>query len=395
MFTSVRELFPFGKRPGPDELDRRLDGLREKVPVPGIWLFGKTGSGKSSIIRYLLSSPDDAAIGNGFRPHTKLTSRFEFPDSGEPLMRFFDTRGLGESSYDPGEDIESLAHQSHMMVVAVRAADQALDSVISPLREIRERAPSRPVLLAVTCLHEAIPGRDITEAPDPFEEGADRKPFEESHPQLAILIEHKRQQFEGLADRVVPIDLTRPSDGFADPNFGGSRLKHAILESLPHAYRHALIALPSGGTRYESERRRKSQIQVLTSSSLAATAAAFPLPLIDIPSVLAIQTHLAYRIAGIYDQEITPANWAVLSSVAGGRALIQLAARELLKLIPFVGMGVSAAGSFIVTYAMGMTWDWYFSSVRHGRVPPPEQLREKFAEQLLSARRLFQREEPQ
>ena len=394
MFSAVRQLFPFGKRPSPDELDRRLDGLREKVPVPGIWLFGKTGSGKSSIVRYLLNSPNDAAIGNGFRPHTKLTSRFEFPDSGEPLMRFFDTRGLGESTYDPSEDIESLAHQSHMMLVAVRVADQALDSVISPLRQIRERAPSRPVLLAVTCLHEAVPGRDITDGPYPLGEGVDHEAFQEKYPQLAVLIDHKRQQFEDLADRVVAIDLTRPIDGYADPNFGGPQLKHAILESLPHAYRHALIALPSGGSRYESERRRKSQIQVLTSSSLAATAAAFPLPLIDIPSVLAIQTHLAYRIAGIYDQEITPANWAVLSSVAGGRALLQLAARELLKVIPFVGMGVSAAGSFIMTYAMGMTWDWYFSNVRHGRVPPPEQLREKFAEQLLSARKLFQHEEP-
>ena len=51
--------------------------------------------------------------------------------------------------------------------------------------------------------------------------------------------------------------------------------------------------------------------------ALAATAGAVPLPWVDIPVVLGLQTHLALRIAKIYEQDISAADWDVLTSAAG------------------------------------------------------------------------------
>ena len=39
-------------------------------------------------------------IGNGFVPCTRTADAFDFPE-GDPVLRFLDTRGLGESGYRP------------------------------------------------------------------------------------------------------------------------------------------------------------------------------------------------------------------------------------------------------------------------------------------------------
>ena len=192
----------------------------------------------------------------------------------------------------------------------------------------------------------------------------------------------KSSQFVGQYDAIIPIDLTPVEDGYANPDFGGDRLKNAILAKLPHAYRQALLALNQPDDHQLSKLQRKSRWQVLTSSALAATAGVVPLPWVDIPAVLAIQAHMATRIATIYDQEITPARWALLSSAAGTRIAIRLAVREILKFIPLVGMAVGAAGAFAFTYALGMSWDWYFANLQKGHVPSANDLKEVFAKQL-------------
>lgn len=379
---------PFKKRPLSDaEYRDEIATLRVKVPVPGIWLFGKTGSGKSSVIQYL-TGVAAATVGTGFRPETKASQRFDFPDSIEPLLTFWDTRGLGEASYDPTEDIARFADETQLMIITVRVTDHALQAIIDPLRRIRASAPDRPVLLVLTCLHEAIPSDDISARSDPF-----ARPDATSIPEaLKTLIDQKFKQFAGLYDSVIPVDLTQPNDGFADPNFGGSRLKQAILGQLPHAYRQALLALNELDRIGQPSRQQSVHRQVLASSALAGTAGAVPLPWVDVPAVLAIQAHLAVKIAKIYDQELTPARWAILSGAAGSRIAVRLALRSALKFIPVVGMAAGAATSFAFTYALGMSWDWYFADLRKGNVPSADQLKVIFDQQLRRGHELWRAE---
>lgn len=373
------------------QYEKQIDKLREKAPIPSIWLFGKTGSGKSSIIRYLTGA-ETATIGVGYRPETKTSRRFDFPDSMDPLLTFIDTRGLGEATYDPTEDLEHFNNSSQLMVIVVRVADHALQPVLSPLRRIRKSAPNRPVILVLTCLHEATGTIDLSNGVDPFEGKSDTPPTNAAVPvQLQTLIDEKAKQFEGLYDEMIQVDLTQPSDGFADPDFGGPRLKRTILEFLPHAYRQALLTLNEMDSR-ASFRQTRSRWHVLATSAMAATAGAVPVPWVDIPVVLALQTHLAVKIASIYEQEITAASWAILSSAAGSRIVVRMAIFELIKFIPVLGMAAGAASSFAFTYALGMSWDWYFSTMREGSVPSAARLKEVFSDQLKRGHALWRAE---
>lgn len=376
------------------QIEKDIAKVRQAAPIPCLWLFGKTGSGKTSVIHYLTGA-EEAIIGEGFRPETRTSRRFDFPDSIDPLLRFLDTRGLAEATYDPTEDIRQFSQSTQMMIVTVRVSDHALSNLVVPLRSIRRASPELPVLLVLTCLHEATGTLDLSDGPDPFSATGDRASValasgvqadtvvKTSVPEaLQRLIAEKSSQFAGLFDALIPINLTPLEDGYANPEFGGDRLKQAILEKLPHAYRQALLALNQTGGRELSMLQRKSRWQVLTSSALAATAGVVPVPWVDIPAVLGIQAHMATRIAAIYDQEITPARWALLSSAAGTRIAIRLAVREATKFIPFVGMAVGAAGAFAFTYALGMSWDWYFANLQNGHVPNADDLKEVFAKQL-------------
>ncbi|HEY1068466.1 MAG TPA: GTPase domain-containing protein, partial [Pirellulales bacterium] len=89
-----------------EEVEHLLEKVRSELPTPVFWLLGKTQSGKSSIIRALTGSTR-AEIGNGFRPCTRTAQQYPFPDEADPLIRFLDTRGLGEVDYDPTEDLDA------------------------------------------------------------------------------------------------------------------------------------------------------------------------------------------------------------------------------------------------------------------------------------------------
>src|SRR5262249_1966580 len=81
----------------------RLEVLIKRTPIPVFWLFGKTQSGKTSIIRFLTGA-DDAEIGRGFKPCTRFSREYRFPTEEAPLLIFLDTRGLEEPGYNADED---------------------------------------------------------------------------------------------------------------------------------------------------------------------------------------------------------------------------------------------------------------------------------------------------
>src|SRR5215510_197213 len=95
------------------------DKARQLAPV--VWLVGKVQSGKTSIIRQLTQATD-AEIGAGFRACTKTARVFDFPGEA-PIIRFLDTRGLGEVDYDPAADIGFCEGRSHLLLVVMKALD--------------------------------------------------------------------------------------------------------------------------------------------------------------------------------------------------------------------------------------------------------------------------------
>ena len=155
MLDRLKSWFGFGSL-SDEQFEQQREELLKKTPVPVFWLFGKTGSGKSSIVRYLTGATA-AEIGNGFRPQTTTSTQYDFPNSDQPIVKFLDTRGLGETGYDPAEDLAAFDASTHVILVVARVMDHALAELIEPLRKVRAARPTRPIVLALTCLHEAYP----------------------------------------------------------------------------------------------------------------------------------------------------------------------------------------------------------------------------------------------
>ncbi|MCC7136572.1 MAG: GTPase domain-containing protein, partial [Nitrosomonas sp.] len=112
-----------------DALEASLQAARQQLPPPVLWLLGKTQSGKTSIVRVLTGS-DTAQIGNGFQPCTRHSRFYDFPETA-PIVRFLDTRGIGEVGYDPAEDIGYCDQQAHLLLVVMKAADIEQQEIVS------------------------------------------------------------------------------------------------------------------------------------------------------------------------------------------------------------------------------------------------------------------------
>ncbi|SDL93133.1 GTPase [Aliiruegeria lutimaris] len=110
---------------------------------PVIWLLGKTGAGKTSLVS-ALTGLDTLEIGNGFVSCTKQSMSFDYPHDS-PLFRFLDTRGLGEVGYDPHEDIAQCAGRSHALLVVARKDDPVQGEIAEVLADILAESPQTPV----------------------------------------------------------------------------------------------------------------------------------------------------------------------------------------------------------------------------------------------------------
>jgi uncharacterized protein (DUF697 family) len=195
----------------------------------------------------------------------------------------------------------------------------------------------------------------------------------------------QQERFAGLVDTIVPLDLTRPEDGFDEPEFGGDRLQAALLAMLPAAYRQTLLTLHDSTKPLKNLNDRRALPHVIGHSMLAASAAAVPLPWVDIPIVAAIQSHLVYRLAGIYGQHLDVRTLLEMAAPIGGRLLARQAVRETLKFIPFVGVAANAALAYAYTYGLGKACSWYFGQVRQGNAPSAQDLEQVWREQLTQA----------
>lgn len=368
----------------PPDLEKELAGLREKVPAPVFWLFGKTQSGKTSLVRFLTGA-EDAAIGSGYRPTTRTSREYPFPTPELPILTFLDTRGVDEPGYDPAEDIAAFDPRAHVVVATCRVTDFAHGNLRDALRKVRDANRSRPVVLVLTCLHEALLPEPHP-VPYPFACGAAAGRVPE---QLARLIAEQTTQFDGLVDRVVPVDLTKPEEGFPEPDYGGEALKRALLEVLPGAYRETL-ARTTELTKSLREAHLRHAAPIITAySSLAATAGAVPVPFLDLLLLPAVQAKMVHELANLYGQPQTAARFLELAASLGIGLAARQAVRELVKFIPFVGSAAGAALAWASTYALGRAFCEYFQQVHQGHIPPPDALKKLYHAQFTAAERAW------
>jgi len=383
------------------DVQRRLEEARQSLPIPVFWLLGKAQSGKTSLVRALTGS-SRAEIGDGFRPCTQTAQLYSFPSEEECFVRFLDTRGLGDVEYDPSDELRQLEDRAHLLIVVIKAMDHAQQSVLVPLQSILRAHPKWPVIVLQTSLHEGYPTPKTRHPlPYPFAQ----VPYPPSVPHdLARSLAAQRAWFADWQVCFVPVDFTLPEDGY-DPEFYGlDALWSAIEEALPMGLRAMLAESPEARRKLRDDRFRAARPQVFFYALAAGGAGAVPLPMVDIPLVLAIQTKLFHTIASIYDQPISAQRITEISGALGIGFLGRQAVRELVKLVPVPGLGSGVAGLYAAasTFALGSALCEYFSRVLRGDVPDREALRKLYAEEFrkgkqwlsVHLRRRVHREEP-
>ncbi len=364
----------------PEGMEEALAKLREQAPTPVFWLIGKTQSGKTTLIRYLTGA-EDAAIGNGYRACTKTSREYPFPTSEAPLIRFLDTRGLDEAGYDATADLAAFNSVAQVMILTVKLCDLSQGNVREGLRTLRSANPSRPVILVLTCLHEAYPQQQHpTYPPDTI-------------PDFVRLRDEQTRQFAGLVDEVVAVDITQPDEGFAEPNYGGEALKAMLVKHLPDGYRQALLRTTELTSRLKELHQQHAGPIILGYATLAGTAGALPIPFIDLVLLPGIQTRMVYHLAKIYGQEMTGVRFLELAGSIGIGLLAKTAVRQVAKLIPGVGSAAGAALASASTYALGKAFCIYYQQVHDGHIPDAARLKQIYQQELEQAQRALSRME--
>jgi uncharacterized protein (DUF697 family) len=253
------------------------------------------------------------------------------------------------------------------------------------------------VVLVLTCLHEAYPQQ---QHPEPYPFAGDGPPAPATPPVPEGLVrsaDEQRRRFDGLADRVVLVDLTPADEGFADPDYGGDRLRQVLLDVLPAAVAQTLRTLDAATHELQDFYAGQSLPHILAYTSLAAAAGAVPVPVLDLVLLSGVQTRMIYHLARLYSQPMDAKRFLELAGTLGLGVMTRQATRmtviELLKLIPFVGsyLGAAAGAALagVTTYALGMAFCYYYRRVHQGHVPQPEDLKCYYKEQLDAAEKFW------
>lgn len=358
-----------------------------------VWLLGKTGAGKTAIIAALTGDPR-AVVGEGFAPCTRTSVFYDVP-SEAPLLRFLDTRGLGEVNYDPAADIAWCEEQSHVLLVVMQVADQTQEPVLRALRAARRRHPDWPVIVAQTGLHRLYPAGAAHPADYPYTGGPEDETNLAVPHALRQAVAYQREQFKDLrgpSPRFVPIDLTLPEDGFPPHDFGLDMLTRALEEAGCSAFETLHLAIAAA----ESDRiRARARPLIYGYAAAAAGAGAVPVPLIGVGGLAGVNAILLRMLASRYGVAWTPATFGQFSGAVGGGALtwwtLRYGLREMLKFVPVIGEvaagALNAAAAFGITVAAGEAACVWLAYRRRGMTAPTEEVRRAFADGLASGLR--------
>jgi uncharacterized protein (DUF697 family) len=348
-------------------LDEKVAALASQA-APVIWLLGKVQSGKSSIIR-ALTEATAAEVGLGYKPCTRTARIFDFPAEA-PVIRFLDTRGLGEKGYDPAEDIAFHEAQSHLMIVVMKALDPQQDAVLEAAKAARRSHPDWPIIVAQTSLHEAYAPGEGHPLPYPFNEPDRKTALPEA---LIRALAYQRTLFAGMPGNgaviFVPLDFTQPGDGYEPVAYGLPALLAALETAAPAGL---VAALKDANAQGADKLARKAHPHIVGYATAAAAADAVPVA--GAVAVPAVQSKMLHSLALIYGAEWNSRSLGEFAACLGIGAVSRLVAgfglRELVKLIPVYGQtagaAAAAATSFATTFAIGKAACYFLAQQRAG-----------------------------
>jgi uncharacterized protein (DUF697 family) len=339
--------------------------------LPTLWLLGKTGAGKSSLIQ-AITGRSDVEIGNGFSPCTRSSRRYDFP-SEKPLLRFLDTRGLAEADYNANEDIAACAQATSAAIVVMKAEEPEQSAVIRALERIRRSGAIKHLLLVHTgilLLDDALQRRQAINHNQHLVESAWKQPV-----------------------KSVAVDFGDAGDG----TLGVEDLRSALADFLP------IIAMLN--TREEHANAEETRFAHLRNDILwyaAASGGTDVFPVVGLGTVPMIQAKMLHHLTGQYgiswNKKVLADFVAALGAGFSVQYLSKLGIRQLTKLIPVYGQTAGSAAAVVVsfcsTYAIGRAACKYFYHKSNGEAVSAQELTRMYRQAFNEARKVKNCETP-
>lgn len=348
-------------------LQRRDDELIHEIPT--LWLLGKPDSGKKSIVEALTSYDKKPSI-KGFTLCGKRTKSFEFPSDASPILRIMVTNGIEKSVQDVIEDISICHKQSHIIVISARIMDLDQTHIYEAADFLRKISPRPPILLALTCLHEAYDGCNH---PDPY-------PFTGPPPWRAHDPKLQQLNYAGLqhwslmrhpASRTVLVDITPNAFGYTPEFYGIDALFENIIDLLPRHARKLIIAWMNG-------EQIAINYVIHRYSCLAEIAGKIPFPGDVSPEVILVQESMISTLSRLlkfqlHNSELLFSSQYLMESTAK----MWPPSRLFDILLKFLSLKPSKQyPSFycVSTAALGLLYIWHTKNVLMGHHPSLERI---------------------
>ena len=367
--------------------------LVEKSRPPILYLIGRSGHGKSSLINALANKPV-AEVGH-VRPTTARSTPYtiEFPELYS-TWQVIDSRGIFESTRAEGasardavevlrQDLAAYKPDIILHLIAAREA-RSMAHDLKVIRDVCQMLQASmgavpPVVVVLTQTDLLDPPREwplrpggtkasrVTDTLDYMARdvlavpGYD--PLDPNDPTHGC-----RLQGEQPVKCLIPVAVP-PGEPFWNvetlSEFVGTVLpKEAVLQFFQAQRRKDLLRKMAAGL-------------VWRFSGIAATVGASPMPVADILILTPLQLAMIAFVGGISCRTVsreTAAEFLTASGVTLGAGFaLRTVAQQLVKIVPYAGVGISGAIAGAGTYAIGRSAETYFFS---GIIRKPEEFQD-------------------
>lgn len=363
MFDSFKELINPSENP---DIAKAFE--YQNTHLPTLWLLGKTGSGKSSLIQAITDN-NDIEIGNGFEPCTATSQAYDYPKA-TPLLRFLDTRGLSEADYDPTEDLKVCSQQSHALLLIVKAEEPEQSELLNALKKIKKQKSIKQILIVHTAVKQ-LNGHDQSKA-----------------------VQYNQLQCENIWGEKIPY-LEVDFELANGDTFGITALKDKLATLLPIIHQ---LNDEQQHTNNEEANFQKLKKEILWYAGSAGAADAIPaVGLVAVPSIQAKMLHSLANQYGVDWNKQTLAEF--IGTLGSGFALqyaSKLGIRQLVKFIPAYGQTIGSASaaviSFTSTYAIGRAACKYMYHKSKGEMVSNKEMQAMYKDALSNIKKVAKNE---